>query len=72
MKTGLGNILTGSRLFGQEMHENPYPVYHELREHDPVHWDEALRAWVLTRYEDVSWALTTLSSECTRRKKATV
>jgi cytochrome P450 len=45
------------------MHENPYPVYHELRERDPVHWDEALRVWVLTRYEDVSWALTELSSD---------
>jgi pimeloyl-[acyl-carrier protein] synthase len=63
MKTGLGNILAGSRLFGPEMHENPYPVYHELRERDPVHWDEALHVWVLTRYEDVSWALTELSSD---------
>jgi pimeloyl-[acyl-carrier protein] synthase len=63
MKTGLGNILTGSRLFGPEMHENPYPVYHELRERDPVYWDDGLRAWVLTRYDDVSWALTELSSD---------
>ena len=63
MKTGLGDILAGSRLFGPEMHEDPYPVYHELRERDPVHWDDALQAWVLTRYEEVSWALTALSSD---------
>jgi pimeloyl-[acyl-carrier protein] synthase len=63
MKTGLGNILAGSRLFGPKMHEHPYPVYHELRERDPVHWDEVLRAWVLTRYEVGSWALTELSSD---------
>jgi hypothetical protein len=69
MKTGLGNVLTGSRLFGAEMHENPYPVYYELRERDPVHWDEALRAWVLTRYEDVSWALTALSSDRVTRAR---
>jgi cytochrome P450 len=70
MKTGLGNILAGSQLFGPEMHENPYPVYHELRERDPVHWDEALRAWVLTRYEDVSWALTELSSDRVTQARA--
>jgi hypothetical protein len=45
MKTGLGNLLAESRLFGPEMHENPYPVYHEPQESDPVRWDEALRAW---------------------------
>ena len=32
---------------------NPYPVYKGLREEDPVHWSEALDAWVLTRYDDV-------------------
>jgi cytochrome P450 len=69
MKTGMGTMLAGSRLFGAEMHENPYPVYHELRERDPVHWDEALRAWVLTRYEDVSWALTALSSDRVTRAR---
>src|SRR5262245_32825545 len=63
MTTGLGNMLAGSQLFGPEMHENPYPVYHDLCERDPMHWDEALSAWVLTRYEDVSWALTELSSD---------
>jgi cytochrome P450 len=63
MKMGLDNVFAESRLFGPEMHENPYPVYRELRESDPVHWDEPLHAWVLTRYEDVSWALTELSSD---------
>jgi len=32
---------------------NPYPLYHRLREEDPVHWDEDLQTWVLTRYQDV-------------------
>jgi len=36
---------------------NPYPVYHRLREEDPVHWDEELQTWVLTRYEDNDAAL---------------
>jgi pimeloyl-[acyl-carrier protein] synthase len=70
MKTGLGNIMPGSRLFGPEMHEDPYPIYHELRASDPVHWDDALHAWVLTRYEDVSWALTALSSDRVTQARA--
>lgn len=36
---------------------SPYPVYHRLREEDPVHWDEELQTWVLTRYEDNDAAL---------------
>jgi cytochrome P450 PksS len=35
---------------------NPVPLYHELRENDPVHWSPAVNAWFLTRYEDVSAA----------------
>ena len=36
---------------------NPYPVYQRLREEDPVHWDDELQTWVLTRYEDIESAL---------------
>ena len=36
-----------------EVQANPYPLYKQLREEDPVHWSEALDAWVLTRYDDV-------------------
>jgi hypothetical protein len=32
---------------------DPYPLYRQLREEDPVHWDPYLHAWVVTRYEDV-------------------
>src|SRR5262245_31392843 len=63
MKTGLDHILRGSQLFGPEMHEDPYPVYRALREREPVHWDEALHAWVITSYDEVVWALTELSSD---------
>lgn len=35
-------------------HSNdPYPNLRWLRENDPVHWNEGLRAWVVTRYDDV-------------------
>lgn len=32
---------------------DPYPTLRRLREHAPVHWDDALKRWVLTRDEDV-------------------
>jgi pimeloyl-[acyl-carrier protein] synthase len=32
---------------------DPYPLYRRLRDDDPVLWDPFLRAWVVTRYDDV-------------------
>jgi cytochrome P450 len=32
---------------------NPFPLYARLQDEDPVHWSPALKAWVLTRYDDV-------------------
>lgn len=32
---------------------DPFPVYGRMRDEDPAHWSPALKAWVLTRYEDV-------------------
>ncbi|MGA7624823.1 MAG: hypothetical protein WCA91_14715, partial [Candidatus Acidiferrales bacterium] len=40
-------------LLSPEVLANPYPLYHQLRTHDPVHWDPFLHAWVVTRYRDV-------------------
>jgi cytochrome P450 len=37
--------------------ENPYSLYEQLREADPVYWDERAKSWVLTRYTDVAAAL---------------
>jgi len=36
-----------------EIRANPYPFYEKLRNEDPVHWDEELGLWVLTRYADI-------------------
>jgi cytochrome P450 len=32
---------------------DPFPLYRRLREEDPAHWSPRLKAWVVTRYEDV-------------------
>jgi cytochrome P450 len=44
---------------------DPYPVYANLREADPCHWNDELKSWVLTRYADIRAVLTSpgMSSE---------
>ncbi len=32
---------------------NPFPLYQRMRDEDPAHWSPLLKAWVLTRYDDV-------------------
>ena len=32
---------------------DPFTLYQRLRDHDPAHWSAELKAWVLTRYDDV-------------------
>jgi cytochrome P450 len=32
---------------------DPFPLFARLRDEEPAHWSPALKAWVLTRYEDV-------------------
>ncbi len=36
-----------------EHHTDPYPYYRELRENDPVHFDERRGNWLVMRYHDV-------------------
>jgi cytochrome P450 len=33
--------------------EDPFPLYRRLQDEDPAHWSQELKAWVLTRYDDV-------------------
>jgi pimeloyl-[acyl-carrier protein] synthase len=46
-------ILSLYHLLDPEVLANPYPLYHQLRSEDPVHWDPYLHAWIVTRYADV-------------------
>ena len=47
------DALSLSNLQRKEIRANPYPFYKQLRNQDPVHWDEELGFWVLTRYADI-------------------
>ena len=46
--------LSLSNLRRPEVRADPYPFYARLRSQDPVHWDEELGFWVLTRYADIA------------------
>ena len=52
MESGVAYDLTSD-----EVREDPYPTYHELRRIDPVHRLRLVDAWVLTRYRDVEGVL---------------
>lgn len=40
-------------LMAHDVIVDPHSYYHELREADPVHWNDRWGGWILTRYADV-------------------
>src|ERR1700691_1115146 len=57
------------RLLEPEVLADPYPLYRQLREEEPVHWDPFLHAWVVTRYDDVMQVLSSFSADRTPTPK---
>jgi len=58
-------VLSLYQLLDPEVLADPYPLYHRLRNEDPVHWDPFLHAWVVTRYEEVVRVLQDFSANRT-------
>ncbi|HEX6271357.1 MAG TPA: cytochrome P450 [Anaerolineales bacterium] len=54
MSFRIQETLSLSNLMHPEVRADPYPFYAELRSRDPVHWDESLGFWVITRYADIA------------------
>jgi cytochrome P450 len=42
-------------MFTPDVIADPYTYYGQLREEDPVHWNEKYALWVVTSYDDVVW-----------------
>lgn len=57
MSTENNQSLSLSNLLRPEIRANPYPLYQQIRSTDPVHWDEPMGFWALTRYADIVTAL---------------
>jgi aspartate racemase len=60
-----GAALSLYHLLDPEVLANPYPLFHRLRQEDPVHWDSFLHAWIVTRYADVLQVLHHFSADRT-------
>jgi cytochrome P450 len=59
------SVLSLYQLLDPAVLADPYPLYHQLRNEDPVHWDPFLHAWVVTRYEEVVRVLQEFSADRT-------
>ena len=42
-------------LFAPEVIADPYTYFGRLREEDPIHWNEKMRQWIITRHDDLVW-----------------
>jgi cytochrome P450 len=49
-------VIADRSFVSAEVVADPYPYLRALRSEDPVHWSDHHKAWVLTRYDDVSSA----------------
>ncbi len=54
--------------FAQGIAADPYPAYRALREQDPVHYNALMDAWVVTRYQDVTFVLSDPRFSANRRQ----
>ncbi len=52
--------------YAYEFHDEPFPVYKQLRDDAPCYHDEALGFWALSRYADVVAALHDPETYCSR------
>lgn len=53
------------RLMEPNVLADPHSFYRALRDHDPVHWDSYMHAWVVTSYPEVVNVLATCSADRT-------
>ena len=53
------------QLLSPEVLADPHALYRALREHEPVHWDPYMHAWVVTSYPEVIAVLMNYSAERT-------
>jgi cytochrome P450 len=49
----IADTLSMANLARPEVRADPYSLYARIRSEDPVHWDEPMGFWVITRYADL-------------------
>jgi cytochrome P450 len=45
----------GSTITVEDLEGDPYPIYEQLREEEPVSWVESVGLWLVTRWDDVNY-----------------
>jgi cytochrome P450 len=58
--------VVGFNPYSYEFHEDPFPVYRSLRDDAPAYYNEELKFWALSRYDDVLRALHDPDVFCSR------
>jgi len=53
-----------------QLEEDPYPIYRRLREEEPVAWMPVLKAWLVTRWDDVRMVMSNPDSFVTNSPSA--
>jgi cytochrome P450 len=51
----MASVAIHDNMFTADVIADPYRYYGQLREEDPVHWNEKYELWVITRHDDVVW-----------------
>ena len=42
-------------MFAPDVIKDPFRYYGQIRDEDPVHWNELYQLWVITRHDDLVW-----------------
>ena len=63
MPAAKSGALSLYHLLDPAVRANPYPLYRQLREESPVHWDAYLHVWLVTRYGDAVEVLQRFSAQ---------
>jgi cytochrome P450 len=54
--------MTTPDIMSPEYEKDPYPILADIRENHPIYFQEGLDSWVISRHEDIKFALRNPSS----------
>ncbi|QPA31681.1 cytochrome P450, cyclodipeptide synthase-associated [Thermaerobacillus caldiproteolyticus] len=51
------SLLKKFSVLSEEFHKDPYKYFSDLRQYDPIHYEESIDSYFISRYEDVRYVL---------------
>ena len=55
MISGVMVAIINDDMFAPDVIQDPYRYFGQIRDQDPVHWNELYQLWVITRHDDLVW-----------------